>query len=120
MLYPSLTYAVKSSQVEPGETIGVTVEQGDDDGDISCPGNLAPRAQCSELRENGTVIGRRSSTTFGEVTTLEVVLRRDGGTVYGATANALDEKWGRTSPASAELPSLTLGPPEDRLRNDAW
>ena len=93
-----------------------------DDGDISCPGNLAPRAQCTELfaADGTTLIGRRSSTIFGEVTTLEDVLRRNGGTVYVATANTLDDKWGRTSPASAEQPPLTPGQLEDLVRNDTW
>ena len=48
------------------------------------------------------------------------MLRRDGGTVYGATANTLDDKWGRTSPASAEAPPLTLDHLEALLRNDTW
>lgn len=98
------------------------VTPGGYDDDVACPGNLATRAQCTELfaDDGTTLIGRRSSTTLGQVTTLEVVLRRDGGTVYAAAANTLDDKWGRTSPASAEAPPLTLDQLEDLVRNDTW
>jgi hypothetical protein len=106
-------------QVEGGGTGDVDVSP--DEGDISCPGNLVPRARCTELRAaDGTLVGRRSSTTFGDVTTLEVVLRRDGGTVYAAAANTLDEKPGRSSRASAEVPPLDLDQLEDLVRNDTW
>ena len=50
----------------------------------------------------------------------EVVLRRDGGTVYAASANTLDDKWGADSPLSAESPPLTLDDLENLVRNDVW
>lgn len=95
---------------------------GGTDVDISCPGNLAPRAQCSELfaADGTTVIGRRSSTSFGGRTTLEFVLRRNGGTVHAETTNSLDDKPGAGSPVSAERPPLTLDQLEALVRNDTW
>lgn len=121
ILYPTIAPPTESSvQIDGGGSIEVDVAPYEE-GDISCPGDLAPRAQCAELRAgDGTLVGRRSTTTFGDVTTLEVVLRRNGGIVYAAAANTLAEKWGRTSPASAEVPPLDLDQLEDLVRNDTW
>lgn len=120
MLYPAPSVEQITPSSDPGSA-QAEVQPGGADGDISCPGNLAARAQCDELTApDGTLVGRRSSTTFGEVTTFEVVLRREGGTVYAAAANTLDRKWGRQSPASAETPPLTLAQLEALVRNDAW
>lgn len=90
--------------------------------DIHCPKNLSSRAQCSELTTaDGTLTGRRTSITSGSVTTLEVVLRRDGGTIYAAATNRLDPEQGQqSSGVSADQPPLTLDQLEDLVRNDTW
>lgn len=116
MLYPEPTT----------DSIALTPDQESSDGgaeaDISCPGDLAPRAQCSELfaADGTTVIGRHSSTSFGGLTTLEFVLRRNGGTVYAAATNSLDDKPGAGSAVSADLPPLTLDQLEGLVTNDTW
>ncbi|HXH79891.1 hypothetical protein [Nocardioides sp.] len=88
---------------------------------LSCPANLSTRVQCEVLRApDGTVSGRRSSTTSGLITNLEVVLQRDGGTVYAAAINNLDGGSDGQPGASADEPPLTLDQLEDLVRNDTW
>lgn len=99
----------------------VTVTTGTADVDISCAAELSGRTECVELRdEAGAVVGRRLTNHWGGTVINEVVLRRDGGTVYAASANTLDEKWGADSPTSAARPPLTLDQLEDLVRNDVW
>ena len=96
--------------------IGTDVEAG-------CGGvRTSNRARCEELLDTaGDVIGRRLTERWsGGVVINEVVLRRDGGTVYSASANTLDDKWGADSPRSASRPPLTLDQLEDLVRNDVW
>ena len=96
--------------------IGTDVEAG-------CGGvRTSDRARCEELLDTaGDVIGRRLTERWaGGVVINEVVLRRDSGTVYAASANTRDDKWGADSPRSASRPPLTLDQLEDLVRNDVW
>lgn len=91
------------------------------DVDVSCDEQLSGRVECTELRDDqGSLVGRRLVNRWGGTVTREVTLRRDGGTVYAASANTLDDKWGADSPLSAEVPPLTLDDLEDLVRNDVW
>lgn len=87
-----------------------------------CSVESAGHTTCVEIRDaDGTIVGRRMVNRWGGTVTTEVVLRRDGGgTVYAASANTLDDKWGADSPLSAERPPLTLDQLEDLVRNDVW
>jgi hypothetical protein len=105
--------------VQPGDEVQVTGSG--TAWDISCAAELSGQTQCVQIRDaQGTVIGRRLTNQWGGTIVREVVLRRDGGTVYAASANTLDEKWGADSPSSAERPPLTLDDLENLVRNDAW
>lgn len=95
----------------------------------SSPGQVADcsietsgHTTCTEVRDQaGTVVGRRLTNRWGGTITNEVVLRReDGGTVYAASANTLDDKWGADSPLSADRPPLSLDQLEDLVSNDVW
>jgi hypothetical protein len=89
--------------------------------DISCDEEREGRAQCTQIvDEKGEVVGRRLTSWWGGTVMTEVVLRRDGGTVYAASANTLDTKWGADSQLSADRPPLTLDQLEDLVRNDVW
>lgn len=86
-----------------------------------CSVENAGHTACVEIRDaDGTVIGRRLTSRWGGTITTEVVLRRDGGTVYAASANTLDDKWDADSPVSAPRPPLTLDDLENLVRNDTW
>jgi hypothetical protein len=88
---------------------------------LSCDVERAGRTRCEQILDGaGTVVGRRLTSRWGDVVTHEVVLERDGGTVYAASANTDDEKWGVGSPVSAARPPLTLDQLEDLVRNDVW
>ena len=89
--------------------------------DISCDEEFSGRTECAQIRDDdGTAVGRRLTNHWGGTVLHEVVLRRDGGTVYAASANTLDDKWGAGSPLSAESPPLTLDDLENLARNDVW
>jgi len=64
--------------------------------------------------------GRLTERWTDSVVINEVVLRRDGGTVYAASANSLDDTWGPDSAVSAPRPPLTLDQLEALVRNDTW
>jgi hypothetical protein len=108
MLYPDPARTVpRTGGVEPDR--------------LSCDEEHEGRTRCTQIvDEKGDVVGRRLTNRWGGTVTYEVVLRRDGGTVYAASANTLDEKWGADSPPSADRPPLTLDQLEDLVRNDVW
>ncbi|MCF6376950.1 hypothetical protein L2K70_04985 [Nocardioides KLBMP 9356] len=90
---------------------------------IGCGGeSSSDRTRCEELLDAaGNVVGHRlSARWFDGVVINEVVLRRDGGTVYAAGANSLDDKWSEDSPVSAARPPLSLDDLENLVRNDVW
>lgn len=116
---PELDSATSCTEVPEGEE--VVVAPSGPSSDISCGEELSGRTTCVQLRdEQGTVVGRRLTNRWGGTVMTEVVLRRDGGTVYAASANTLDDKWGADSFLSAQRPPLTLDQLEDLVRNDAW
>ncbi len=87
----------------------------------SCDEVFSGQTTCVQLRDDdGSIVGRRLTNRWGGTVTNEVVLRRDGGTIYAASANTLDDKWDADSPVSAERPPLTLNQLEDLVRNDVW
>ena len=91
------------------------------DGWLDCPGNLIDPQQCTVLHDaEGRTVGRRSVSRSGDLVVLEVTLRRDGGTVYAASVNSLDDKPGAGSAVSAPRPPMTLDELEDLVRNDVW
>ncbi|WP_340536711.1 hypothetical protein [Nocardioides sp. GXZ039] len=83
-------------------------------------------AECRELTDaGGEVVGRVISTDAreagGQLRDHTVELRtEDGGIVSGSVANTVDEKWYPNSPASAELPPLTVPQIENLLRDPIW
>lgn len=90
---------------------------------VGCGGEFSSdRARCEELVDDqGQVIGRRLTERWTDAIVInQVVLRRDGGTVYAASVNTLDDKWRVDSPLSADRPPLTLDQLEDLVRNDVW
>jgi hypothetical protein len=88
---------------------------------ISCPGNLVSPVSCTELvDQDGTHVGRRSTSRTGDVTTFEVVLTVGDGVVYAATANTVDRKWGANSPLTAPRPLLTMDQLMGLARNEVW
>jgi hypothetical protein len=118
---PSATASTTASTTEPsGDNVEMAV--GDSQSSyLSCAAEHIGRTVCTQLRnEIGEIIGRRLVNHSGPIDTFEVTLLRAGGIVYAAAANTLDDKWGRQSPASAELPPLTLDQLEDLVRNDTW
>jgi hypothetical protein len=116
---PELTAATSCEEVPEGEEIQVAPSG--PDSEISCDAELSGRTQCTQILDaEGEVVGRRLTSRWGGTVMTEVVLRRDGGTVYAASANTLDDKWGADSPLSADRPPLTLDQLEDLVRNDVW
>lgn len=110
---------VPCNDLGPGER--TTLSPAAVDNDISCAAERSGPTDCVQLRDvDGTVVGRRLTGHWGGTVVNEVVLRRDGGTVYAASANTLDEKWGADSPVTATRPPLTLDQLEDLVRNDVW
>lgn len=112
ILYPAPAQATQADGTDlgPGQQAGC-------DGEL-----LGERARCEELLDgSGAVIGRRLTQRWRDgVVITEVVLRRDGGTVYAASSNTLDDKWSADSPVSAPRPPLTLDDLENLVRNDVW
>lgn len=107
MLYPDATEPAPGGGHEPDR--------------LSCDEEHSGRTDCVQLRDDqGAVVGRRLTNRWGGTITYEVVLHREGGTVYGAVANTLDRKWGAWSPLSADVPPLTLDQLEELVRDDAW
>ena len=93
------------------------------DREVGCGGERSSdRASCEELLDaQGNVIGRRLTERWTDSVVInEVVLRRDGGTVYAASANTLDDKWSSSSPVSAPRAPLSLDDLENLVRNDVW
>lgn len=89
--------------------------------DISCDAEWTGTTDCVQLYdEAGEVIGRRLVNITDGIIHHEVVLRRQGGTVYAASANTTDDKWGEGSPATAERPPLSLDQLEELVRDDVW
>jgi hypothetical protein len=121
MLLPTVASATTGPE---NEASGDGTEMADGDGQVSyvsCAAEHTGQTQCTQLRNaNGAVIGRRLVNRSGDVVTNEVSLRRNGGIVYAAAANTIDDKWGADSPASAAQPPLTLDQLEDLVRNDTW
>lgn len=115
---PELSDASACVDVPEGQEVQV---DGTEEDRLSCDVEREGRTQCAQIRDGaGTVVGRRLTSTWGDVVTHEVVLVRDGGTVYAASANSDDEKWGVGSPIAAARPPLTLDQLEDLVRNDVW
>ena len=121
MLLPTVASATTGRE---NDASGDGTEMADGDGQasyISCAAEHIGQTQCTQLRNvNGAVIGRRLVNHSGDVVTNQVSLRRNGGIVYAAAANTIDDKWGAQSPASADQPPLTLDQLEDLVRNDTW
>ncbi|MEO5664534.1 MAG: hypothetical protein ABIR39_14770 [Nocardioides sp.] len=121
MLFPTIAGATAGTA---NDASADRTEMADGDGQesyISCAAEHTGQTQCAQLRnENGAIVGRRLVNRSGAMVTNEVTLRRNGGIVYAAAANTLDDKWGVGSPASAETPPLTLDQLEDLVRNDTW
>jgi hypothetical protein len=116
---PELSSATSCEEVPEGEVIEVAPSG--PGSDISCDEEREGRTQCTQIvDEKGEVVGRRLTSWWGGTVMTEVVLRRDGGTVYAASANTLDTKWGAGSQLSAHRPPLTLDQLEDLVRNDVW
>ncbi|RYB95210.1 hypothetical protein EUA93_13195 [Nocardioides oleivorans] len=87
----------------------------------SCDEAFSGRTECVQIRdESGTVVGRRLTNRWGGTVVNEVVLARDGGIVYAASANTIEEKWDAGSPTTAPRPPMTLDELEALVRNDAW
>ena len=87
----------------------------------SCDEVFTGHTECEQIRdEDGAIVGRRLTNRSGAVVMTEVVLVRDGGTIYAASVNSLDDKPGAGSPTSAARPPLTLDQLEALVRNDAW
>jgi hypothetical protein len=118
---PSATASTTESATDPSAE---DVETGVGDGQasyLSCAAEHTGRTECTQLRnEIDEIIGRRLINHSGPIDTFEVTLLREGGIVYAAAANTLDDKWGRQSTASADQPPLTLDQLEDLVRNDTW
>jgi len=115
-LYPEVA---EGAEGDEGDELVVTASE--PSSDIGCGAEHSGRTTCVQIHDDrGTVIGRRLTNRWGGTLMTEVVLRRDGGTVYAASANTLDDKWGADSPVSAQRPPLTLDQLEDLVRNDAW
>ena len=88
---------------------------------ISCDIELGAQTICTPIRDDlGTIIGRRLVQRSGETVVNHVVLHRSDGIISAAAMNTLDTTWGPDSPASSELPPLTLDQLEDIVRNDTW
>jgi hypothetical protein len=121
MLLPTVASATTGPE---NDASGDGTEMADGDGQasyISCAAEHTGQTQCTQLRNaNGAVIGRRLVNRSGGVVMNQVSLRRNGGIVYAAAANTIDDKWGAESPASAAQPPLTLDQLEDLVRNDTW
>jgi hypothetical protein len=88
----------------------------------TCPGNLISPDSCTELTdESGATVGRRSRSTTGGVTVLEVVLRGpDGGLVYVAASNSADDKWGAGSAIASGTVPLTMEQLEAIAASPVW
>jgi hypothetical protein len=88
----------------------------------TCPGNLDSPDSCTELTEaDGTTIGRRSTSTMGDVTVLEEVLRGPGGgLVYVAATNSDDDKWGADSTIASDTVPLTIEQVDAIASAEAW
>lgn len=116
---PELSGATACVDVQPGDEAQI-VGPGPST-DISCAADFSGRTDCEQiLATDGTVIGRRLTNHWGGTVMHEVVLRREGGTVYAASANTLDDKWSADSSVSAPRPPLTLDDLENLVRNDTW
>lgn len=116
---PELSSATSCEEVRQGEEIEVAPSGPATD--ISCDEEREGRTRCTQIVDaKGEVVGRRLTSRWGGTLMTEVVLRRDGGTVYAASANTLDDKWGEDSQLTAPRPPLTLDQLEDLVRNEAW
>jgi hypothetical protein len=115
---PELSTATSCVEVPAGEEVEVEAIEPDR---LSCDEEHQGRTRCTQILDDaGDVVGRRLTSRWGGTVMYEVVLRRDGGTIYAASANTLDDKWGADSPLSADRPPLTLDQLEDLVRNDVW
>ena len=115
---PELAAATSCVEVPEGEELRVDAVEPDR---LSCDEEREGRTECTQIVDaTGEVVGRRLTNRWGSTVMNEVVLRRAGGTVYAATVNTLDDKWGADSPRSADRPPLTLDQLEDLVRNDVW
>ena len=111
--------AASCTEIQDGEELEYDLIASGDD--ISCTAELAGRTDCTQIRDGaGVVVGRLLVTHWGDLVMTEAVLRRNGGTVYAASANTLDDKWGKQSPTSSAVPPLTLDQLEALVRNDTW
>jgi hypothetical protein len=89
---------------------------------LTCPGNLAPADDCTEITgPDGEVIGRRSVTIDGgALVNVVMLVRSNGGTVYVAASNSTDDKWGRDSSVAGPTVPLTLDQLQAIAEDDAW
>ncbi|GEP39774.1 hypothetical protein NPS01_34370 [Nocardioides psychrotolerans] len=89
---------------------------------VTCPPGKVTVGLCEQVvTSDGTPEGRVETSRIGEITILEVTLRGpDGGLVYLATTDTVDDKWGFTSPASADAPPLTVLELARIAQDPAW
>jgi hypothetical protein len=88
----------------------------------TCPGDLTKPDRCTEIRrDDGEVIGRRFVSTMGDVVVNGVVLvRSNGGLVYVASSNSVDDKPGYGSTVAGATVPLTLDQLQAIAEDDAW
>ncbi len=131
MLYRDpYSFTVASEDTMPTPSSGSTPGAGSEPVEItldteadrtSCDEVFRGSTECVQIHdEDGNVVGRRLTHRWGGTVTNEVVLRRDGGIVYAASANTLDAKPGAGSPISAPRPPLTLEELEALVHDDVW
>jgi hypothetical protein len=83
---------------------------------------VGPPGTCAVIHDaDGARIGRVNSFPQDRVTFYEAtLLGPDGGLVYLSVWNATDEKPGPDTPASAEVPPLTLDQLRDLVQDPVW
>lgn len=117
---------LEADLVRDGRTVGgvnvVLYVTGLEPDQWTCPGNFGAPTVCDEVRDDtGEVIGRRSTSTQGDVVTRAVVVqRRNGGFVYVASSNSAVDKPTAGSPVAGPTPPLSLDQLQDIAEDDAW
>lgn len=124
MMWPDVqtwTAALDEPLPDRDEPTVVTEEERAEVDRLGCDAPLGHFARCHEIRDrDGTLVGRRSVLESAGLRTLEVTLSRDGGMVYAAVVNTVDDKWGTDSPLTAPAPLLTMEQLVALAENDAW
>jgi hypothetical protein len=89
---------------------------------LSCPGDLGPADQCTEVVDaDGERVGRTAVVSMGRVVVHQaVVVGPGGGTVYVAAANATDQRWSADSPIDGPEPPLTVAQVLALAEDPAW